>query len=429
MASLVQSASNSVASNSSVTVTLSQAASLGNCLVVCVMNDAGSVFTVSNIKIGGSAGNFAVATRQGLDSYTDTDCEIWTDQNIGTSSTSVVVTVSGTATNLSAVVMEWSGIVLTGAVDKTNNNPGTSSSFSSGATGTLTKANEVIIACAGCLAEAGTSTVTGPSSPWTNLAQVTQGDTGLLVGYQIVTATTTQTYSGTCSGGAVDAFISCIISLEEQPAIPSSPTPAYPGKTWRRRFNIPERMTPRQPAIGSIPPPVSTPPTQIAPGRSWRRRFRPRAQQVAYPPGVLTVSMTGSGTFSPSSIVTLFATVNMSGSGTLTESAEATIQFYPAQAAPGRTWRRRFRPKAQAKPFPHAVYQGTITFTGSGTFTPTHQRLIKTLIVSIASAAGTDSYGNAYVEGLGVYGYGKIVSPEIDVISDNSGLFVYRSGT
>ena len=53
--------------------------------------------------------------------------------------------------------------------------------------------------------------------------------------------------------------------------------------------------------------------------------------------------------------------------------------------------------------------------------------LAKTLIVSIAAQAGVDQYGNPYVQGLGVYGYGQLVSPEVSIVSDVGGLFVEAS--
>lgn len=225
---LVQSASNSASSSASVTVTLNPTGG-GNCLVVCIGGLAGSAPSVSGVTLGGSAGNFAKAAGHTVASFTDGDCEIWTDQNCSGGQTAVTVTFSGSQTDAYAWVMEWSGIAGTGAVDKTNSGSTTSSPSSSGSTGTLTNTSEVVIGAslAACVTS-GTSQA-GPGSPWTNLAQISAGDGTLIAGYQVVTANTALTYSATISGGnGVYESAAVIISLKLAPPSQASYPPLIP---------------------------------------------------------------------------------------------------------------------------------------------------------------------------------------------------------
>lgn len=199
---LVQSKSGTISSSGSLTITLTSNTTAGNCLVVCVMcgsNDS-TVFTVSGITLGGSAGNFAKAAGNNSTGGGNSDTEIWTDQNCAGGQTSVVITASGTALEMCAWVMEWSGILTTAAVDKTNSTNTASNTWTSGATGTLSQSNELVVGVVGEF-WGGSLTYTGPSSPWTNLTQLSQSSQAyLLAGYQVVSATTAQTYNGTATG-------------------------------------------------------------------------------------------------------------------------------------------------------------------------------------------------------------------------------------
>jgi hypothetical protein len=240
VASLVQSAGNTATSSASVTVTLSPTAG-GNCLAVCIGGLAGSAPSVSGVTLGGSAGNFAKAAGHTVSSFTNGDCEIWTDQNCAGGQTSVTVTFSGSQTDAYAWVMEWSGIAGSGAVDKTNSGSGTSSSSSSGSTGTLTNTSEVVIGAslAACVTS-GTSQA-GPGSPWTNLAQVSAGDGTLIAGWQVVSANTALTYSATISGGnGVYESAAVIVSLKLAPPSQASYPPLIPPgisspMNWQRQ--------------------------------------------------------------------------------------------------------------------------------------------------------------------------------------------------
>lgn len=212
---LVQHASITTTTGTTATATFGSATTPGNCLIVCVTATTTSNTnpTISSIKIGGSADNFAQANTEaqstnGISSF------IWTDQNIGVSSTSVVITFN-TSSGSCVDVYEWSDVLASAAVDKTNGAIGSSSSWSSGSSGTLTQLREVAFGVNGAVSSSA-NTITGPSSPWTNSAQLT---TTLTVpytqvsGYQAVSATTALTYSGTDSAGSVDNA-TCIVTLK-----------------------------------------------------------------------------------------------------------------------------------------------------------------------------------------------------------------------
>ena len=214
MAGPVQSVSFNASTGTSVTVTIS-ATGTGNCLVVYFA--AKQITTtphVSGITLGGAAGNFALAAQE-LPGTSNCEAEIWTDRNATSGQTSVVISWtggSGAILGVAGRVEEWAGII-TGSspVDKTNTGTAASSSWSSGSTGTLTQASEVVV---GMVAEPGGSgnTITGPSSPWTNQAQVNSStNVGMMSGWQQVSATTAQTYSGTLVTS--NTYAAVIVSL------------------------------------------------------------------------------------------------------------------------------------------------------------------------------------------------------------------------
>lgn len=204
----VQSASNTATSGTAVTVTLGSATTAHNCLIVYVGTSQGTTNpTVSGITLGGVADHFAVG--KAVNNNADSDCEIWTDQNCAGGQTAVVVTFtggSGTSPGMAVIVEEWPGVVTSGAVDQVNGANGSSStSWSSGATGTLSQASELIT---GAVSVAGTATITGPASPWVNTSQVTAGTAvGLMAGHQVVSSTGAQTYSGTFSVSSVSGAV------------------------------------------------------------------------------------------------------------------------------------------------------------------------------------------------------------------------------
>lgn len=212
-ASLVQTATGSGQSVSSVTVTLGSNTGTGNCLIVYVgVNNSGTSPTVSGITLGGLADNFALAKR--ATTANDGNAEIWTDQNAASGKTSVVVSLSG-STSVTVRVEEWSGLVTTSAVDKTNGQSvGTTTSWSSLATGTLTQSSELVVGMVAAATIGSSITITGPTSPWTNTTKVADpfNLVQMITGHQVVSATTSVTYNGTFSSS--EPYAAAIVSLK-----------------------------------------------------------------------------------------------------------------------------------------------------------------------------------------------------------------------
>ena len=184
---LVQHASNT-GTGSTLDVTLGANATANNCLAVAAGSAASGAQTVSGITLGGSADNFAKA--KSLTEGSVVDCELWTDQGLTKASEAVVVTWSGSPSDGgAAVASEWSGVKTSSAVDKTNSGAAATTSWSSGASGTLSQAAEVILGAVCCFTLT-TVTITGPGSPWTNFAQAADSIMAVMCGYIITSATT-----------------------------------------------------------------------------------------------------------------------------------------------------------------------------------------------------------------------------------------------
>jgi hypothetical protein len=228
--------------SSPLTVTIS-ATGTGNCLVVFFgAADTVTAPTVSGITLGGAAGNFAQAA--GAGGGTHIDAEIWTDRNAASGQTSVVISWSGgVSTTVAGRIEEWPGIVTAvSPVDKTSTGTGTTAtSWSSGATGPLTQAAEIVTGMVANTSGLSTS-ITGPSSPWTNQAEVDSATAiGEMNGWQQVAATTSQTYSGTFAN--LTSYSAVVVSLLQSAAAPS----------------------------GTVQPAATVPPRRARPGRAIAR--------------------------------------------------------------------------------------------------------------------------------------------------------------
>jgi hypothetical protein len=247
---LVQSKSGSITSGTTLTLTLAAGTTAGNCLVNYIGEAQGTTNpVVSGITLGGSAGNY-VAAKKAINNA-DANAEIWVNWNCAGSQTAIVVTFTagtGISQGNEGWAEEWSAILATSnPVDKTNGGNGSSAAPTSGSTGTLTQPNEVVVGCICSLAS-----ITGPSTPWTNQAQVTAGGSNLVAGHQVVTATTAQTYSGTTASAVWGAVV--VSLLEAAAATPATFTPphtplrgpgsARPGRTARAAVLAPPAPTP-----------------------------------------------------------------------------------------------------------------------------------------------------------------------------------------
>lgn len=192
---LVQHASGTASSGSTVTATFGSNTASGNTIIACVSNKNG--LTVSSVALTGSSDTWAqaaAAVNSGFSLHT----EIWYDNGNSAGHTGVTVTLSASGTSgFELDIYEWSGIVTSSPLDKTSTNFATSSSFTSNATATLSQASEVAF---GSVVD-GNTTITGPSSPWTNEPQLTAaGSCTQMSGYQQVSATTALSFAGNFSG-------------------------------------------------------------------------------------------------------------------------------------------------------------------------------------------------------------------------------------
>lgn len=270
--SLVQHASAMTGGSATVTVTLSSTTA-GSCLIMCGLSQVTSGSAFTGVTLGGSAGNWAAqVTDQTAPIGT---VAIWADPNCAGGQTSVVVTQS--AADLMAVdVYEVSGLALTSPLDKTSQNAiaGTQSTqaWTSNATATTTQASEFWVGITGGYNNLFTAvTVTGPSSPWTNEAQLTPV-TGVfsLSGYQITSSTGAATYSGTANTTGTNLFyIAIAATFQPAAAVVAGPgvtARAEPGKTWLRRY----RHKQSHPVSAFIPLPapayLSAEPGRAVPG-------------------------------------------------------------------------------------------------------------------------------------------------------------------
>lgn len=199
--SLVQSQSATGGASSPLTVTLGSPTTAGNCLIVTFVGSSATNPSITGITLGGSAGNFAQVLTAGSVSTDACTVQVWADPGCAGGQTAVAVSFSPATTSVCITVMEWSGLAASSPADQTAsqvNDAGTTS-WSSTATGTTTQASEVAIGCVGGFNGSGIGTISGPGSPWTNLAQETSASAhvGLLTGYQVLSSTGTVTYSGT----------------------------------------------------------------------------------------------------------------------------------------------------------------------------------------------------------------------------------------
>jgi hypothetical protein len=201
---LVQTKQGSAAAGT-LTITLDAPTTAGNALIVLLAasGTTANPTSVTGITLGGAADNFSQVSTFG--SGTDAAIgAVWLDLNCAGGQTSVAITTTGGSGSLAtlASVYEWSGLYPVAPFDQTANSVSSgSTSWTSTATPTTTAASELWIGAVFTTATA--ATLTGPSSPWTNLTQVnqTQGsfEDRWMSGYQVVASTGTATYSGTVS--------------------------------------------------------------------------------------------------------------------------------------------------------------------------------------------------------------------------------------
>jgi len=203
---LVQTKQGSAASGS-LTITLDAPTTAGNALIVILASSGTTTnpTSVSSITLGGSAGNFVSVSTFGSAS----DAAIgatWLDLNCVGGQTSVAITMSGGSGTIAtlATVYEWSGLVAASAFDKTSGGVSAgSTSWTSGTTAAVSQPSELLIGGSFVTVSGSSPTITGPTSPWNNLSQVSQAQGSFndawMSGYQVISSGGTATYSGTVS--------------------------------------------------------------------------------------------------------------------------------------------------------------------------------------------------------------------------------------
>lgn len=228
---------------SPLTITLDSSTGAGNGLVVMV-TASGTTLNghVSGITLGGAAGNFAQVATIGA----TTDASItasWLDLNCAGGQTSVAITFTGgTGTQqFFAAVYERDDLLTASAFDKTASNTSTIA-WTSGATATLSQANEVIV---GAVFISGSSqpTITGPSSPWANLTTQTATQGAFLVawqsGWEAVSSTAAVTYAGTSTNGTDGTAL--VVTLKQATAAAAAsvlPSLIPPGRMSPMAFQF-----------------------------------------------------------------------------------------------------------------------------------------------------------------------------------------------
>lgn len=218
MVAFVQVASNT--GGSSVTVTLGSGTTAGNCLVACIaMGNGGTLASVSSVKLGGAADNWAQLKAVGDLTTGAEQLAVWADPNCAGGQTAVAITVTGAAVTL-AYVFEFSGIATASILDQFgtfDSAGGTGSTFSVSTGGATTQASELAVGCVYGFS----TTITGPGSPWVNQATLTSTTRTLQAGYDILSSTGTVTYSGSFGAAAFNGQV--LVTLKAAAGAASGP--------------------------------------------------------------------------------------------------------------------------------------------------------------------------------------------------------------
>jgi hypothetical protein len=325
-------------------LTLNSATTAGNCLVVG-FTDEGGATTVTAVKLGGAADNFAQLVSVSGSGKSTSLAALWADPSCAGGQTAVAVTPGTAAVSPTMWAAEFSGIVTASPLDKSSSGTGTTSTWDSGATATTTQAVELWLGAV-CAAS---SSATGPGAPWNNTTVADGSGDNQVYGYQIVSSTGTADYSGT--GGGTGSWAAVVATLKGAASTSGTvqPRPTLPpprrrkARAWLRFAPVTTtNAAPAAPVSGTVQPQPTLPPPRRRLARAWTW-FVPVATANAVPmvPG--------------------------------TVQSRATL--------PHR--RRRWAQRAAIRFVP-------------ATTTNAHRQLI----VSLASQAGIDDYGNAFPLGI-----------------------------
>jgi len=202
---IVQSAQGS-SGTASLTITLGQPTGTGNTLIVLA---AASGVTTNPTAIactlGGVTGNFA---QDGALFGSSSDAAVgavWRDQPAASGQTTVGITATGGAGAIAVTASAWECSDLAASpLDKAASSVSAgAATWTSTATATTAQASERLFGGTFCSVSGSQPAVTGPASPWANLAQVNQAQGSFsdswLAGSQDVAATGAYAYNGTVS--------------------------------------------------------------------------------------------------------------------------------------------------------------------------------------------------------------------------------------
>jgi len=214
---LLQSVSNTT-TGTSLTLTLPRSTGAGNTVIVTAVSSATPANpTISGITLGGLADNFASSASAGSTSTDNATTMMWADPGCAGGQTSLSVSfTTGNTGSICGTAMEFAGLLTASVVDKTAGSPNgsTSTSWTSTATSALAQPYEVAIGTVGAFNATAIGTITGPSSPWTNLTQETSASThlGLLTGYQVLASTSAVSYAG--SFGVTANYAALVVTFK-----------------------------------------------------------------------------------------------------------------------------------------------------------------------------------------------------------------------
>ena len=396
MPAIVQTAQSATSSVSFATGTTA-----GNFVAACV-SDIGPVSTpaITGVTLGGAADNFA-----SLAGTTFTAAHIvvaiWGDPSCAGGQTAVSATETN-GINATIVAYEISGIAASSPLDKFAVATGTSTSASSGATGTTTQNAE---ACLGIVSATSTVTITGPASPWVNTTEQVHSTNSSMTGEQITTATGAITYTAALSSSR--NWAAAVVTL--LPAAAGTPAPFRPPV--RPAKGAPGAVTGRGRGSSGAPrtaPPVVTPapfmppvrPAKGVPGAvTGRGRGSSGAPRTAPPPPAPFTLPARPAKGTPAA--RRGRGRGRSSSGTPRTPAAKSLLISLASAAGIDDYGNAFPAGilAAAGVIEGPTLIGSDAFYYSGTGVPA----LGALIASVAQTAGTDSAGNAYVAGVTTY--------------------------
>lgn len=274
-----------VANASTIAITLTANVPAGSTLIL-FSNVLGALAVQTPVSsVADAASNpWAVGLNKGQGGGPE-DTDIWFGRmNTGLSSGgTVTVTYSGVGGLGQGIasLAYVTGLDTTSPLDKAVGAVGSSTAPSSGTSGTLTQANEICIGVVGRYNAASTVTLTSIGS-FTAMTkqQNSAGTTRCTVwpAYQIVSATTAQTYSGTLS--VTGAWEAIQITLK---GAATAATPPPPQGASRRLVRLPRI---RLPLRGQATPTsaVQPPPSNRRRTLSWNVRLRRRSSSQFVPP-------------------------------------------------------------------------------------------------------------------------------------------------